>query len=138
MNNEEAINFGLEWQCEIQRREDPYSDATQFLELAIEALRNEPKKGIWIDSGDAMEEYKAWGHCSVCGGGMFQSDFCPNCGAEMRETDKEMTTPKTVNLCDDCRFADDCNPTLAGHDEVTTIKCSRYEETESEADNEVD
>lgn len=42
------------------------------------------RKGSWIDSGDAMEEYKEWGHCSVCGGGMFQSDFCPNCGADMR------------------------------------------------------
>ena len=39
MTNEEAINYGLSWQCAIQsREEDPYSDANQFLTLAIKAL----------------------------------------------------------------------------------------------------
>lgn len=96
MNNEEAINFGLEWQCEIQRREDPYSDATQFLELAIEALRNEPKRGKWI------EEDKPWGGfgdrvlvltCSECGESFIyhgnNPKFCSECGANMREADNE-------------------------------------------------
>lgn len=51
--------------------------------------RAREKKGSWIDSGYALEEYREWGQCSVCGGGMFQSDFCPNCGADMREETKK-------------------------------------------------
>ena len=42
------------------------------------------KKGKWIDKSDDIDV--AWNYCSVC---MEQAidlyDFCPNCGADMRE-----------------------------------------------------
>ena len=42
------------------------------------------KKGKWIDKSDGIDG--AWNYCSVC---MEQAidlyDFCPNCGADMRE-----------------------------------------------------
>ena len=43
---------------------------------------------------------------------------CPYCGAKMK---------MAVNLCDDCKFADDCNPTLKYRDGVNTTQCSKYE-----------
>ena len=43
------------------------------------------KKGKWIDKSDGIEG--AWNYCSVC---MEQAidlyDFCPNCGADMRDS----------------------------------------------------
>ena len=46
------------------------------------------KKGKWIDKSDDIDG--AWNYCSVC---MEQAidlyDFCPNCGADMREGDSE-------------------------------------------------
>lgn len=42
------------------------------------------KKGKWVDKSDDIDG--AWNYCSVC---MEQAidlyDFCPNCGADMRE-----------------------------------------------------
>lgn len=64
--------------------EEPQERYIVALNLAIKALENEHKKGEWIDLGYALEEYREWGKCSVCGYGMFQSDFCPNCGADMQ------------------------------------------------------
>lgn len=41
----------------------------------------------------------------------------------------------TVNLCDNCKFINECNPTLTGHVEARTTQCSKYKRTEKEADN---
>ena len=46
------------------------------------------KKGKWIDKSDDIDG--AWNYCSVC---MEQAidlyDFCPNCGADMREGESD-------------------------------------------------
>ena len=42
------------------------------------------KKGKWIDKSDGIDG--AWNYCSVCGEQVIDLyDFCPNCGADMRE-----------------------------------------------------
>ena len=44
----------------------------------------EPKRGEWIDRSGGIEG--AWNYCSVCGEQAIDLyDFCPNCGADMRE-----------------------------------------------------
>ena len=63
-------------------------DDEKAIDMAIEALKQEPrKKGKWkrriVDSG-----YNANWICSECGYKEmtdFPTHFCPNCGAEMRE-----------------------------------------------------
>lgn len=63
-------------------------------DIAVIALKDLPSaqperpKGKWIhyDEGDFDYDYK----CSNCGSVMWDnSDFCPNCGADMREDDHE-------------------------------------------------
>ena len=69
---------------------EAYTDrAEEALDMAIEAL--ERKRGEWIQQRD---EYWGvfWFNCSVCGqkppndqfGQEWHSNFCPNCGADMR------------------------------------------------------
>lgn len=66
-----------------------FNDFIEAVNMAIDALENLPsaeprKKGKWIDKSDDIDG--AWNYCSVC---MEQAidlyDFCPNCGADMRE-----------------------------------------------------
>lgn len=48
----------------------------------------EPKRGEWIDRSGGIEG--AWNYCSVCGEQAIDLyDFCPNCGADMREREGE-------------------------------------------------
>lgn len=60
---------------------------------AIEALKQEPRKGQWCPQND---DYFDWYECSECGYGSegemqysseydVRTNFCPNCGADMRE-----------------------------------------------------
>lgn len=78
-----------EWLEELkERREDSTKDYNRgYADGCHDGYAGGVPKGEWIDLGYALEEYRAWGKCSVCGGGMFQSDFCPNCGADMREVE---------------------------------------------------
>lgn len=47
-------------------------------------IEPERKKGKWIDKSGGIE--CAWNYCSVCGEQAIDLyDFCPNCGADMRE-----------------------------------------------------
>lgn len=79
---------------EWEEHDDHMRDA---LEMAIEALEQEPKRGKWIDKGDFYV-------CSECGKRMtyavlgpefsrayaFMSDYCPHCGSPMEvESDEE-------------------------------------------------
>lgn len=62
---------------------------TSIQEILEKLPSAEPrKKGKWIDKSDGIDG--AWNYCSVC---MEQAidlyDFCPNCGADMREGDSE-------------------------------------------------
>lgn len=46
----------------------------------------QPKRGKWIDLRGNEEWYAREYECSECGGTMLgESNFCPNCGADMRE-----------------------------------------------------
>lgn len=52
--------------------------------VASAPTTEERKKGKWIDKSGGIEG--AWNYCSVCGEQAIDLyDFCPNCGADMRE-----------------------------------------------------
>ena len=72
----------------------PYNEAWQdALDRAEGAIGNLPsaqperEKGAWIKlyRGTIAEGL----HCSVCGKHGYRSDFCPNCGADMRGDQNE-------------------------------------------------
>ena len=51
-------------------------------------IEPERKTGKWIDKSGGIEG--AWNYCSVCGEQAIDLfDFCPNCGADMREGEQE-------------------------------------------------
>ena len=59
---------------------------SEALDMAIEALQQEPKRGYWLD---AREEDPCWYICSECKRMVDDdSNYCPNCGARM-ESDTE-------------------------------------------------
>lgn len=67
-------------------------DDGEFWAVSIRQIENaptiEPKKGKWIDKSNGIEG--AWNYCSVCGEQAIDLyDFCPNCGADMREGEAE-------------------------------------------------
>ena len=66
---------------------EAWQDALDRAEGAIGNLPSaEPKRGTWIDTGGEEEWYAREYECSECGGTMLgESNFCPNCGADMRE-----------------------------------------------------
>lgn len=57
---------------------EKYNDAVN---IAIEALEQQPKRGYWLE---AKEEDPCWYRCSECGR-LYDLDenYCPNCGARM-------------------------------------------------------
>ena len=72
----------------IDRGDTENSEAVQFLNMAIEALEREPKRGKWLDDNNSFNSFYA--NCSECG---YQMDkhaergyhnYCPYCGARMR------------------------------------------------------
>lgn len=76
----------------------------------------EVRRGRWIESEIENEKYV----CSVCGGACWyydyegdvaKSNFCPNCGADMRETKNgcdDCFIPMFYNLEDDDSICRDC------------------------------
>lgn len=93
MTREEAIKRLKEIDIRDALQED--YDA---LYMAIKALEKEPKTGHWINAKVGKlfpsNDYK----CSECGNildfdgvncGRGDANFCPNCGADMRETESE-------------------------------------------------
>ena len=73
--------------CDEVDTDNPHVDAIE------DVLENLPsaqprKKGKWIDKSDDIDG--AWNYCSVCGEQAIDLyDFCPNCGADMREGDSD-------------------------------------------------
>lgn len=61
----------------------------KMLLLLLQMKSEEPRKnGKWIDKSDGIDG--AWNCCSVCGEQAIDLyDFCPNCGADMREGEEE-------------------------------------------------
>ena len=77
----------------IRRLESMYGEAKdnetkEALFYAIEALKEQRPHGEWIDKG----EYAECSICGSCSGTQFdgvepiplKTNFCPNCGADMR------------------------------------------------------
>ena len=63
--------------------------ATQIIYDTTEAIERlpiiQPRRGKWIDTKGNTEWYAREYECSECGGTMLgESNFCPNCGADMR------------------------------------------------------
>lgn len=90
MTKTEAIEYGLRWKDAICDRGDTeLSDAIQFLNIAIEALEQEPKRGKLIAIDDTHDQ------CMECGAifcitssDEWEVNYCPHCGARM-ESDEE-------------------------------------------------
>ena len=75
----------IEKLTELKKYQFP-SDVFAFDE-AIEALEQQLKKtkGKWIESDKEDEFGFTWFKCSECGWeDTLKSNFCPNCGADMR------------------------------------------------------
>ena len=95
MNAEQAIQILKPMQSMMRDQNGcPISDAYFALEKAIEALEKkvdavERKKGRWIPIIKGERGYSASDfRCSVCGDPCkcyHLTNFCPNCGAEMRK-----------------------------------------------------
>ena len=95
MTREEAVEllsndaFKL---CIVQLRDPLYEACYEALEMAIEALQQEPKRGKWLDDNNSFNSFYA--NCSECGYQMDKHEergyhnYCPNCGARM-ESDEE-------------------------------------------------
>lgn len=98
MTNEEAIQFLKNMKGEEAGRaigkEGFYAELLGYhieaLDTAIEALKDERAKGEWI-----MNKTSARGRnytCTICKKvSRNKFDFCPNCGADMREADNDYT-----------------------------------------------
>lgn len=100
MTRKEAINK-LNWALDNNTIED-FQSAYEYImaiKMAIEALEQEPRKGRWINKNHLFETCSA--ECSSChkrsNGYVHDNgfsleckyyDFCPKCGADLRE-DKE-------------------------------------------------
>lgn len=67
------------------------ADIRKALEMAIQALEQDPKTGHWIEQIDHEENCRTL-ICSNCdrpalhdGDSIWKHKFCPHCGAEMEE-----------------------------------------------------
>ena len=87
MTNKEAViwltnvmaDIGEAKHSDLWHYEQALSEIKEMLESQLER-----KKGKWIDKSDGIDG--AWNYCSVCGEQVIDLyDFCPNCGADMRE-----------------------------------------------------
>jgi rubrerythrin len=55
---------------------------------ALPSAQPQRIKGRWIDkNGNIVSPFWERYECSVCGARSENSNFCPNCGADMREED---------------------------------------------------
>ena len=69
-------------------KETAQDDINAF-NMAIEALKQEPKTGHWIEGSDIdiMGKKVYWYTCSNCNEDRGQNtNYCPNCGARMFES----------------------------------------------------
>lgn len=85
--------LGIAYDCrECDQDKSPYCtwkpDAVDVCQIIADAPTiEERKKGKWIDKSGGIE--CAWNYCSVCGEQAIDLyDFCPNCGADMRESER--------------------------------------------------
>lgn len=71
----------------LARIENPYQKA-EIARWLRDAPTIERKKGQWISLDDFRGKYNTCGYkCSECGEhSEYEENYCPNCGADMRET----------------------------------------------------
>lgn len=90
MTRKEAINY-LEMSMAIGEDDDSRHH-NEVLEFIIEVLKQEPKTGQWETSGDYFTgayETIDYVRCSCCGyDSLEEGDYCPNCGARMKESEE--------------------------------------------------
>ena len=68
--------------AKLRRENRRLTTEMEALDLAIKALEERPH-GKWIIEHD-------WVHCFPCGHEQnYPSNFCPNCGADMRKGDED-------------------------------------------------
>lgn len=83
-------------ECSLNYERGNMGEQKEWLRLAIKALEQEPRKGHWCPQND---DYFDWYECSECGYGSegemqhsseydVRTNFCPNCGADMREVEE--------------------------------------------------
>ena len=102
MTREKAIEI-LQGAIKTPNTKDGYLG--QAIDMAIKALKQEPRKGHWIIDthkirafGEKNETHDYSVHCDKCNyawdyttdkEGSLVSNFCPNCGAEMKMNEVE-------------------------------------------------
>lgn len=57
-----------------------FEEMAEAIEMSIEALKNERPHGKWMTTWDRYVF-----QCSCCHGKCVKYNFCPECGADMRE-----------------------------------------------------
>lgn len=88
MTKEEAINTLGNFKRYISGGGVTDRKANEALDMAIEALKQEPvKHGEWkyYNFSDINNPYVGWYECTVCKHHEYsEREYCPNCGADMR------------------------------------------------------
>ena len=117
MTKQEAINILTgQYRVPVENGTDEFAqEINKAIDMAIEALQAESKTGKWKLDPNGMDwNIPAW-RCSECGfvanyigvevNGLGDnpmnwagSNFCPNCGADMREKGKRMSRYIDANL----------------------------------------
>lgn len=89
-------------ECSLNYERGNIGEQKEWLRLAIKALKQEPRKGHWIGHREHCENLGvmpsglgAYEWCSNCDCGIDVREwhrnhynFCPNCGADMREREE--------------------------------------------------
>lgn len=90
MTKEEAVKELTEIRDYVHAKQDNeiFEADTTSLDMAIEALSAQ-KEGRWINVFCSECGHEAITEWNDCGGEMLLSNFCPNCGADMRREEQE-------------------------------------------------
>lgn len=100
MTREEAIKF-----LELDKESRGKCFISDAIDMAIKALDQEPKTGHWIIVEELHGEWEGTKKyaCDKCGEkvGVFKSNYCPNCGARMVESEEQTDM---ADKCYTCRF----------------------------------
>ncbi len=83
MTNQEAIDYLMD---PTDKGLEAHEEAVA---MAVEALRNQPRSGRWIDCGVQANLFTSMYTCSVCGRHGDGTPYCPYCGAKMDAGEKE-------------------------------------------------